>query len=187
MPSSNDPMIRALRFARRGLGVAAYSVGAVTGLPYGRLLGLRAAAERALAWGDLDEAETLAQQLLDLAERFREDWYYGNAIHHGHTVLGRIELARGNPAAAEVSLMNSGRTPGSPQLNSFGPTMALAEELLEMGRADAVLEYLELCRVFWCPEDRQGRGTEMSRELLEDWIARIQEGRIPDFGGNLVY
>lgn len=187
MSSSHDVVVRAARLARQGLGIAAYTVGAVTGVPYARLLGLRAAAERALYWGDADDAESLARQLLDLAERYRDDWYYGNAVHHAHTVLGRVELARGNPAGAELALLESGRTPGSPQLNSFGPSMALAEELLEMGRSEAVLEYLELCKAFWCPEDGRGERTDQARRTLGTWIFMIQEGRVPDFGPNLVY
>lgn len=187
MPSSHDVVIRAARLARCSLGITAYTVGAVTGLPYARLLGLRAAAERALYWSDLDEAEALARQLLDLAERYRDDWYYGNAVHHAHTVLGRVALARGDTAAAEDALLESGRTPGSPQLNAFGPSMSLAEELLEMGRSDAVLEYLELCRAFWCPEGEPGRGADGARRTLETWIFLIREGRVPDFGPNLVY
>ena len=187
MPSSNDVGIRVAMLARRSIGIAAYTMGALTGVPYARLLGLRAAAERALYWGDPDDAESLANQLLELAERYREDWYYGNAIHHAHTVLGRVELARGNPAAAEIELLESGRTPGSPQLNSFGPSMALAEELLEMGRSEAVLEYLELCRTFWCPDEGDEPCADQARRTLDTWVFLIQDGRIPDFGPNLIY
>ena len=39
--------------------------------------------------------------------------------------------------------------PGSPQLNSFGPIMSLAEELLEQGEPDTVLEFFAECRKFW--------------------------------------
>jgi len=164
-----------------------YTVGALTGVPYARLLGLRAAAERALAWGNPDEAEALAKQLLEMAERYREDWYYGNAVHHAHTVLGQVELARGNPAAAEIALLESGRTPGSPQLNSFGPSMALAEELLDIGRSDAVVEYLELCKEFWCPAGDESPGVDRTRRTLDTWIFLVKDGRIPDFGANLIY
>jgi hypothetical protein len=187
MSSSHDVVIRGARLARQSLGIAAYTLGAVTGAPYARMLGLRAAAERALYWGDPDDAEALARHLIDLAERYRDDWYHGNAIHHGHMVLGRVELARGNPEGAERALLEAGRTPGSPQLNSFGPSMALAEELLEMGRRDAVLEYLELCRAFWCPPGAEGPGADRARRTLQTWIFLIQEGRVPDFGPNLVY
>jgi hypothetical protein len=175
------------RLARRSAGIAAYTVGALTGATYARLLGLRAAAERALAWGDPDEAELLARQLMELAERYREDWYYGSAVHHAHTVLGQAELARGNPAAAELELLESGRTPGSPQLDTFGPSMALAEELLEIGRSDAVVEYLEACKAFWCPQDSSEPGADQRRRTLDTWIFLVQDGRIPDFGANLVY
>jgi hypothetical protein len=187
VPSSHDFRIRAARLARRSLGIASYTVGAAAGVPYARLLGLRSAAERALAWGDLNDAEGLARQLLELAERFRDNWYYGNAIHHAHMVLGSVELARGNLAAAELSLIEAGRTPGSPQLNSFGPSMELAEKLIEMGRSECVLEYLGHCRAFWCPDGRDTPTASRARRTLDTWIAQIREGQAPDFGPNLLY
>ena len=45
--------------------------------------------------------------------------------------------------------MAAGATPGSPQLDSFGPNMTLAKELLEKGQPDVVLHYFALCKNFW--------------------------------------
>lgn len=187
MPSSHDFRIRAVRLARRSLGIASYTVGAAAGIPYARLLGLRSAAERALAWGDFDDAEDLARQLIELAERFKDNWYYGNAIHFAHLVLGRAEFERGNHAAAELALLAAGDTPGSPQLNSFGPSMELAEALLETGHRGCVLEYLEKCRAFWCPDDRESGSAQQARRTLDAWITEIRGGHVPDFGANLLY
>jgi len=64
---------------------------------------------------------------------------------------------------------------GSPQLNSFGPSMSFAREMLEVGEREPVLEYLNLCRSFWKAD--QGR--------LNRWTQEIKEGRIPDFGPSL--
>ena len=47
-------------------------------------------------------------------------------------------------ALANAYLLAVGRTPGSPQLNSFGPNMALAAELLQKEVRDTVLQYFEL-------------------------------------------
>ncbi|HMF36252.1 MAG TPA: hypothetical protein VKF17_06415 [Isosphaeraceae bacterium] len=65
---------------------------------------------------------------------------------------------------------------GSPQLNSFGPSMSFAREMLEAGEREPVLEYLNLCRSFW--KGDEGR--------LDRWTREIKEGRIPDFGPSLL-
>ena len=172
------------RGARTTVGLGAYIFGAATGFPYARFLGLRSAAERALWREDLDDAEILARELLELSERYREDWYYGNALHHGHTLLGRIELKRNHLGPAIEHLHESGKTPGSPQLNSFGPSMILALELLELGEKEAILKYLDLCWEFWRAEALM---TLRGRHPIEAWREAILDGKIPDFGPNLVY
>lgn len=126
---------------------------------------------------DLSKAEDLAKELLHLSTVEPKDWNYGNAIHFGNMVLGQVALRKGDFEKAEVYLLESGRTPGSPQLNTFGPNMTLAKELLEAERMDAVLEYFELCSKFW----------EMSGDKLEAWAILAQNGKIPEFGANLVY
>jgi len=126
---------------------------------------------------DLSKAESLAKELLHLSSVEPKDWNYGNAIHFGNMVLGQVALRKGEIEKAEMYLLKSGETPGSPQLNTFGPNMSLAKELLEAERSDAVLKYFELCSKFW----------EMSGDKLEVWAILAQTGEIPDFGANLVY
>ena len=108
---------------------------------------------------------------------FREIWNYGNVIHHANLVLGEIAHAKGNLVGAKFNLLEAGRTPGSAQLNSFGPNMTLANALLELGERDVVLEFFELCRGFW----------DFAPEKLDQWKNTVEAGGIPDFGGNLVY
>lgn len=173
--------------ARRVLstvGVGTYTIGAATGLPYPRFLGLRSAAERAFWREDLDDAERLARELLSLADRYQADWNHGNAIHHGQNLLGRIELKRNRLGPAIEHLLKAGKTKGSPQLNSFGPNMTLAQELLEVGERKAVLEFLDLCRVFWTATAQQMGG---GAHPLDRWQQEIEAGDIPDFGANLLY
>ena len=74
-------------------------------------------------------------------------------------------------------LRASGETPGSPQLNSFGPNMSLARDLLEQGETEAVLAYFELCRVFW----------KMGGSRLDAWAREVRAGNLPAFGANLSY
>jgi hypothetical protein len=171
---------------RQAFELSAYTLNALTGNIYLRFLGLRSAAERALAAGQAEEAEHLSQELLRLAEQFTGDWNYGNAVHQGHIVLGLVALGRGDEAQAAERLLLAGQTPGSPQLNSFGPNMSLAKAFLEEGGSrEVVIEYLALCGRFW------GSGTsaidELSRARLEGWKRAVLEGEVPDFGANLYY
>jgi len=126
---------------------------------------------------DLLKAENLANELLHLSSVMPRDWNYGNAIHFGNMVLGQVALRQGEVEKAEMYLLRSGETPGSPQLDTFGPNMSLAKELLEAKRLDAVLKYFELCSKFW----------EMSDDKLEVWAILAQNGKMPEFGANLVY
>ena len=71
----------------------------------------------------------------------------------GHMVLGRVALKRGDVETAKRELLLAGATPGSPQLDSFGPNMSLAKDLLEKKQADTVIEYFALCVKFWKLED----------------------------------
>ncbi len=133
------------------------------------------AAVMSLACDELDKAKTLAVELLDCAAEMPADWNFGNAIHHGNLILGFVAMRGERIDEAEEYLVRAGKTPGSPQLNSFGPNMGLALELLKKGRKDAVLQYFALCRKFWkTPE-------------LDAWTKTVEEGGIPDFGANLDY
>jgi tetratricopeptide (TPR) repeat protein len=99
--------------------------------------------------GETEKAQQYASELLLSAPKFKNDWNYGNALHKGNIILGRIALQRGDIAGAKEDLLAAGQTPGSPQLDSFGPNMTLAKELLEKGERDAVLTYLQSCGKFW--------------------------------------
>ncbi len=127
--------------------------------------------------GDLPKAAAYAQRLLDEAGSYRDNWNYGNAIHKGNLVLGRIAVREERIADAVKFLRASGETPGSPQLNSFGPNMSLARDLLEQGETEAVLAYFELCRVFW----------KMGGSRLDAWAREVRAGNLPAFGANLSY
>ena len=142
-----------------------------------RFYALDDAAKAAFEVGKIEEAEAHAQQALDLAPRFRDNWNYGNAIHDGHMVLGRVALRRNDVETAKRELIAAGGTPGSPQLNSFGPNMSLAKDLLERKETETVVAYFGLCAKFW----------EMERGNLRRWSVLAKGGEMPDFGANLVY
>lgn len=117
------------------------------------------------------QAEDLAQEALRLAPTYKDNWNYGNAIHAAHTVLGLLALKTDNVQLAIEELKKSGETPGSPQLDTFGPTMQLAKALLRRGESAAVLCYIEQCRTFWA----------MGKTWLDIWEDKIKSGHIPNF------
>jgi hypothetical protein len=121
--------------------------------------------------GQLDKSGRYANDLLKMAQGREKNWNYGNAIHDGNVVLGRIALRSGNVTKANEYLLQAGKTPGSPQLNSFGPNFILAKELVEKGEKQSVIEYLRLCETFW----------KGNTQLLQQWIAEIEQGHHPDF------
>jgi tetratricopeptide (TPR) repeat protein len=118
-----------------------------------------------------EEAKRYAERAIELAPLFQKNWNYGNAIHFGHTVLGLLALNDGDLVLAAAELRKSGNTPGSPQLNSFGPTMQLAKALLKQGSVDVVIEYLSQCRLFW----------KRGAIWLDLWEQKIFAGQIPNF------
>jgi hypothetical protein len=127
---------------------------------------------------DFANAEKYGHELqtrIELDTAKERTWNYGNAIHKVHIVLGRVALHKGDIAAAKDHLLKAGDTPGSPQLNSFGPNISLAKELLTKGERDVVLAYFEKCRKFW------------KRDELDEWSKAVQAGQIPDFGANVDY
>jgi hypothetical protein len=159
------------------VGMAGAAAGRLPRLHYARFLALRTRASASLRRSRHQAAGTLARELLELAEQYRGDWYYGNAVHHGHLILGRVALAAGDVHSARQELLTAGETPGSPQLNSSGPNMHLALELLRAGDREVVLQYFTLCRRFW----------QLGLPQLDRWTADVTAGRVPDFGSNLLY
>ena len=99
----------------------------------------------------------------------------GDEIHIANTVLGRIALRGGDIEEAKRRLHASASTKGSPVLDSYGPRMSLAAELLDHNEKEAVVSYLHECSRFW-----QDGGDE-----LKQWESDIQAGRKPNFGENL--
>lgn len=82
-------------------------------------------------------------------------------------------MRRADFAKAGEYLLSAGSTPGSLGLDSFGPNMSLARELVENGQSDIVLRYLTLCKAFW----------KMDEGKLQEWSALIEGGEKPDFRG----
>ena len=109
---------------------------------------------RLLGAGDLAGALTVADALLvETSNTPEDDWNYGNLVHHTHILRGKVFLVQGDASAAAAEFMAAGETPGSPQLDSFGPDLSLAWALLGGGEDSAVLSYLHQIAQFWSPDD----------------------------------
>jgi RNA polymerase sigma factor (sigma-70 family) len=142
-----------------------------------RFYALDAAAKESFVAGNIQAAELYAHDLLMLLPKYQHDWNYGNAIQDANLVLGRLAVRNGKIDEAKKYLIAAGKSPGSPTMDSFGPNMSLANDLLAKGERQTVLEYFQLCRKFW----------KLHEEKLDQWSKEVEAGEIPDFGANLVY
>ena len=124
-------------------------------------------AEIAFDVGELAIAKNAALKSVSLAEKFGNDWYGGNAIHNGNCILGRLALHNGQLGKAIFHLNEAGKTRGSPQLDSFGPNMRFAQEMLDAGQKEPVIRYLEACKRFWYGNSKR----------LSDCISQIEQGK----------
>lgn len=147
---------------------------AEAGTEYDRWCALPHAALANAIDGDRLAAESQARELLALAPKYAKDWNYGNALHQGNLALGHVALQQGDRRAAVAYLLAAGDTPGSPQLDSFGPRMSLARELLLAGERDAVLDYIDRTTRFWT----LSWGTDTA------WKIAIRLGFTPGFGAH---
>ena len=135
-----------------------------------------------------NKVEALSRKYLDMAERLRPDWNYGNAIHNGNQFIGLVRLRQEDIEGAKEYLLRAGLSPGSPQLDSSGPTMTLARELLERGERVVVLEYVDLIATFWTEAKprhavQPGAGDilEEKKRMVQQWKLDIAAGRIPEY------
>jgi hypothetical protein len=123
-------------------------------------------------------------------------WYYGNVVHEANQILGLAALQEGNIEEAKRYLLAAGRTLGSPQLDSFGPHMELAQKLLARGEKEVVVEYLDLVAKFWAStseaklreyeKKRPGSAAVFRRvnrehgRQIEEWKKQIRAGKQPE-------
>jgi Tfp pilus assembly protein PilF len=162
--------------AKQALGELEQSL-ALTPDPQEQYYLLSDLAKLAFTAGDAAKATLYAKRLLSEAKQLPFDWNYGNAIYTGNLILGRIALANNDVAAAKTYLLAAAATPGSPQLNSFGPNVTLARDLLARGERDTVLEFFQRCGKFWT----------MGADTLKQWTQTVKSGGTPDWGPNLNY
>ena len=93
-----------------------------------RFVRLKDWAMRSYQKGDYDTAIDLANELIVLSDNYRASWNYGNAVHWAYTIKGLVAYEREEYEVAKQELIRSARVVSSPQLESFGPMMILAEK-----------------------------------------------------------
>jgi len=142
-----------------------------------RLSFLPRMAKLALWVGDADKAGQYASEALSLVIPRRADPFgtSAEAIHDANTVAGLIAVRGGDVRRARAFLLASAVTTGNNMLRMRGLDLTLADELLKLGEREIVIQFLEQCRQFW----RVGSGR------LDEWVAEIRSGKVPDFGPNL--
>ena len=131
-------------------------------------------ANAAFATGDRDKARGYGERMLALVPKLSGAWRIGTAIHHGHTILGRVALAEGDVEQARARLMCALTATDRELLVCMaphGPSTALAKDLLERGERACVLDYFRECARHWT------RGSAR----LARWMKVIEEGGIPNF------
>jgi len=105
-------------------------------------------------------------------ERLARKWNRGQMIHDANMILGEIALSEGRTKEAGHFLIEAGKVTEGLTLTSYGPDLALANDLLDLGERQAVLTFFEECHVFW----------KTGRDSLSRWTKAIQAGQKPDFG-----
>ncbi len=113
---------------------------------------------------------TLSKELLRLNKIVPETWNYGNAIHHSHTIISLVKFERNQIDSAKNHLVKSSKTPGSPQLDSFGPTLMLAQKLADHGEIQSCIKYLKNCSQFW----------KMDNGKVSTWLNQLENGNVPN-------
>jgi hypothetical protein len=151
----------------------------------------------ALKRGDTKAATEIALQLLKAKapEDKPLEKRDADAIHDANQILGLAAVREQRIDDAKRYLLEAGKTPGSTQLELFGPNMRLAQTLVNRGERNVVIEYLDLVSKFWgnLPEAHRKELKKKSPDLLEQidflnqeniaylmlWKKEIRAGRKP--------
>jgi len=131
-------------------------------------------ARTAFEAGETSRAVSFATEILGELPKENAAWARNDLSHRAHVILGRAALRNGDVAEGKLQLLAAGQVEGSPVLSTFGPSMLLAKELLDKGERETVLEYFAEVGAFW------------KNQKLQQWIATVKSGGIPDFGGNSI-
>ncbi len=114
-----------------------------------------------------------AEDLLQLAPKFRSHPKYGTAVYKAYMTLGSLALRRGDKSGALEHLRRASEAPASGEL-AYSPGVAawpLLDELVREGEREPVADFLE----------RMARKNASERDRLQELALQIRRGRIPRF------
>ncbi len=88
-----------------------------------------------------EKTELYSKEYLLMSELFKDNWNFGNAIYYGNLGLSQVAFNKKMDSKSAVKyLLAASKTPGSPQLDSFGPFIEPATRslLLDLAKSDQV-------------------------------------------------
>lgn len=132
--------------------------------------------KRAAKSKDCPKMQSLAGELLAVAPYYSSNWNYGNAIFDGHMAFASCDVKDKKIESALSHLNEAAKTPGSPQLSTFGPPyhdMSVLSDLLREGHKKEVTTFLSSLKRFW--------DSEFSQDYFDFWEKEIEQNRIPKF------
>ena len=77
--------------------------------------------EKAIEENHIEKVTIYSLEYLKMAESFKNNWNYGNAIFYGNFYLSYASLKQKDLSSSLEYLKLASLSPGSPQLDSFGP------------------------------------------------------------------
>lgn len=98
-------------------------------------------------------------------------------FYFGYLTKGMVALKKGDTDKSAEFLLKSAEVYRAMNSMAQGPNMSLAKALLEAGRHDEVIEFLNKCGKVW----------KVDQGKVGKWTAEIKAGKIPDFGNSLYY
>lgn len=127
--------------------------------------------------GDLETAKRHSEQLLnnfpplpEAGGNEREQlWMAWDIYRSTHLLLGRIHLVMNDLDSAGLHLVQAGEAPTTPALESYGPDLSLARDLLTLGANGPVLKFLSALGTRW----------KAGKSRTETWEMDIRRGVVP--------
>lgn len=157
---------------------------------------------RAVEEKDWNKAEYYAKEYLASGEKYKDDWNYGNSIFDGNIALAGVEMSRGRKKTALIHLGKAAATPGSPQLDSFGPfnndgIRYILTEIFKTGEKQALIDFANKAKVFVTKNrphvnltDEQkknsDRVTNWNLDRIERFIKQVSSNQTPDYKDSLL-
>jgi hypothetical protein len=120
-----------------------------------------------------ERAKRYADDLLELAPRFRSHPDYGAQVFKAYMVLGSLALREGDRSGAVRYMRRAARAPVSEELaySESIVSWGLMKDLLVTGERESVIEFLE----------QMAQTNVVRRTNLQQWAADIRRGQMPAF------